>query len=96
MHIKWHKRARQDLREIRAHITADNRKAAAKVAQTILRAIERLTEHPGSGRPGRVLDTKELVVVGTPFLVPYRITDDAIIIVRVLHGARKWPDKFDK
>lgn len=94
MQIKWHRKARQDLREVRAYIAEDNPKAAAKVAQSILQAVERLADNPGIGRPGRVMDTRELVITGTPYLVPYRIVGDAIVILRVLHGARQWPDRF--
>ena len=94
MKIKWHRKARQDLRNIRAYIAEDDPKAAAHVATRILQSVERLPANPAIGRPGRVMDTRELVVVGTPYLVPYRVVGDVIVILRVLHGARKWPDRF--
>jgi toxin ParE1/3/4 len=94
MQIKWHRKARQDLRDLRAFIADDNPQAAATVARSILQAVERLPDHPAIGRPGRVMGTRELVVTGTPYLVPYRVMGDAIVILRVLHGARRWPDRF--
>jgi hypothetical protein len=36
--------------------------------------------------------TRELVIANTPFVVPYRIRDDHIDILRVYHAARMWPD----
>ncbi|WP_296900229.1 type II toxin-antitoxin system RelE/ParE family toxin [Thiohalocapsa sp.] len=45
------------------------------------------------GRPGRVLDTRELMVTGTPYLVPYTVSDNEIVILRVLHGAQQWPQR---
>jgi toxin ParE1/3/4 len=94
MQIKWPRKARQDLRDLRAYIAEDNPQAAAAVARSILQAVERLPGNPAIGRPGRVMDTRELVVAGTPYLVPYRVMGDAIVILRVLHGARQWPDRF--
>ena len=66
MKIKWHRLARQDLRQVRAYIARDDPKAAAKVARRLREAIERLPDNPARGRPGRVIDTRELVVTGTP------------------------------
>ena len=42
-------------------------------------------------RPGRVQGTRELVVPATPFIVVYRIEATGVVILRVLHGAQKWP-----
>jgi toxin ParE1/3/4 len=53
-----------------------------------------LPEHPEIGRPGRISGTRELVVRGTPFIVPYRTVGREIQVLRVYHGARKWPDRF--
>jgi toxin ParE1/3/4 len=89
--IKWHRLARQDLRHVRAYIARDNPKAAARVAQRIRTAVERLSDNPGIGRPGRVIDTRELVVTTTPYLVPYTVSENEIVILRVLHGAQQWP-----
>jgi len=91
MKIKWHRLARQDLRQVRAYIARDNPRAAAKVAQCIRSAIERLPDNPALGRSGRVIDTRELVVTGTPYLVPYTVVDDEIVVLRILHGAQRWP-----
>ena len=90
MKIKWHRLARQDLRQVRAYIARANPKAAAKVARRIREAIERLPDNPVLGRSGRVIDTRELVVTGTPYLVPYTVANDEIVILRILHGARQW------
>jgi len=38
--------------------------------------------------------TRELVVVKTPFVVPYRVVGSEIQILRVLHGARSWPNSL--
>jgi toxin ParE1/3/4 len=59
-----------------------------------LDGVDRLADHPHIGRPGRIEGTRELVVAGTPFVVPYRVRDDCVEVLSVFHGKRKWPDKF--
>jgi toxin ParE1/3/4 len=46
------------------------------------------------GRPGRVPGTRELVIPKTPFIVPYRLQRKVIQILRVYHGARRWPESL--
>jgi toxin ParE1/3/4 len=48
---------------------------------------------PNIGRPGRVPGTRELVVSGTPFVTVYRVESNVLWVLRVLHGARRWPDR---
>jgi toxin ParE1/3/4 len=91
MILKWHRRARQDLGKIRAYIGRDNPQAAARAAQRIVEAAGQLAKHPGIGRPGRVIDTRELIVTGTPYLMPYAVAGEEIVILRVLHGSQQWP-----
>jgi toxin ParE1/3/4 len=56
--------------------------------------VERLKDFPESGRPGRFEGTRELVMTNAPYILPYRILDDRLCILRVLHSARLWPDKL--
>ncbi len=94
MRLSWSRAALNDLVELRAYIANDRPRAAAGVARRILGAVNHLQEHPRMGRPGRVEGTRELVVSKTPYLVPYRVQGDTVVLLRVLHGARKWPDRF--
>ena len=91
MKLVWSRTAVHDLRDLRDHISQHNPKAAADVAQAILRAVEALPEFPAIGRPGRVPNTRELVVTGTPFIVPYAVKRDTIELLAVFHGAQSWP-----
>jgi toxin ParE1/3/4 len=89
--IRWLRLALADLDELMVFIAADRPEAAAAMAAKIWQAVQRLTGQPAMGRLGRVPGTRELVVAGTPFIVPYRCIGGEIQILRVLHGARKWP-----
>jgi toxin ParE1/3/4 len=91
----WSPEAIDDLAALRAYIERDNPAAARRVALHIIHNVEvLLPANPMMGRPGRVPGTRELVIPRTPFIVPYRLQGDIIHILRVFHGARRWPDRF--
>ena len=47
---------------------------------------------PESGREGRVVGTRELVVSRFPYLVVYILREDnEVIVQRVLHTSQQWP-----
>jgi toxin ParE1/3/4 len=77
---------------VRAYIARDNPSAAADIAQRIRDALKLLGDYPAAGRAGRVPNTRELVVTGTPYILPYRVRAEAVEILRVLHGARQWSE----
>jgi toxin ParE1/3/4 len=82
------------LEAIGDYIGADNPKAAEQTVERILERVAELAVHPHTGRPGRIATTRELVVTGTPFVVPYRVRDEHVEVLSVFHGARKWPESF--
>jgi toxin ParE1/3/4 len=92
MRLFWAPGAIEDLRHLRATIARNNLRAAAEIAAKVLAAVERLSSFPASGRPGRVPNTRELVVPGTPLVIPYTVTDRGVEIIAVLHGTRRWPE----
>ena len=94
MTIVWSPRAIAHLTALRAHIAHDNPPAARRIATTLLDAVEALAQHPNLGRPGRVAGTRELVVPGTRYVIPYRLRGDRLEIVAVFHSRRKWPARF--
>ena len=95
MNILWSPEAIEDLTSLRAHIAQDDPVAARGVALHFIHNFEQLLpDNPQMGRPGRVPGTRELVIPKTPFIVPYRLHRNAIQIMRVYHGARRWPESF--
>jgi len=94
MRLKWLDLALDDLDEIAVHISRDNPDAARRMVGRLWNAANTLVAQPEMGRPGRVHGTRELVVGNTPFVVPYRIVGSEIQILRILHGAKNWPDHF--
>ena len=95
MNILWSPEAIDDLTSLRAYIAEDDPAAARGVVLHIIHNIEQLLpNNPQMGRPGRVPGTRELVIPKTPFIVPYRLQRNVIQILRVYHGARRWPESF--
>jgi len=94
MHLEWSVFARADRKSIFDYIEEDNPRAAITVDERIRTRVVSLAQFPEMGRPGRIEGTRELVVSGTPYIAAYRITGDTVQILRVLHGAQKWPDKM--
>jgi addiction module RelE/StbE family toxin len=92
--VRWLRRALANLDAEAEYIAEDNPAAAGRVVLNILRAVDLLKKNPALGRAGRVAGTRELVVPGTPYIVPYRVRGEAVEILRVFHAARKWPEKL--
>lgn len=94
MRVRWVEVALANLNAEADYIARDNPSAAARIVELIVRAVKQLEQFPAIGRPGRVAGTRELVVTGTPYIVPYRVRGECIEVIRVLHGSRRWPTSF--
>ena len=64
---------------------------ARRIALLIHERIHTLTDFPELGRRGRKEGTRELIMIGLPYLAIYRQQGEAIEILRILHGAQVWP-----
>jgi toxin ParE1/3/4 len=89
--VVWSDDALQDFESAILHIAQESKKAALLVAERIETAIDRLGEMP-TGHPGRVRGTYEKVVLKTPYIVAYALSERRVTIVRIIHGARDWTD----
>ncbi len=92
--IRWTRKALENLYQIAAYIAQDNPTRARSFIGEIKEKTELLAKFPGLGRPGRVPATRELVVHAN-YVVPYRVKDNTVQIIRVQHVARLWPRRFD-
>lgn len=94
MKLEWSALAITDREEIFDYIAAENPAAAIRIDERISECVGGLQQFPETGRPGRVDGTRELVVVGTPYIAAYQVLSDRLRVLRVLHGARLWPDSL--
>ncbi|MDX1724037.1 MAG: type II toxin-antitoxin system RelE/ParE family toxin [Pseudomonas sp.] len=94
MQIKWLRTALRNLDEEIAFIAAEDPQAARRTASRILAAIALLETQPDLGRPGRVPGTRELVVLDSRYLIPYRVNRQIIEILRVFHTSRSLSQRW--
>jgi toxin ParE1/3/4 len=95
LRIRWTRPALADLEAIGDFIARDNPVAAQRIVLSLVTSIDKLRDHPNLGSLGRLTGTRELVVVGTPYIVPYRVRGDDVEVLAVFHGARRWPGAFE-
>jgi toxin ParE1/3/4 len=93
MTVRWTPTALRDLESLHACIRDDNPAAADAFVGKILAGIGALTQHPEMGRTGRLAATRELAV--HPFVLAYRLRRGIVEILAIIHGARRWPDRFN-
>ena len=94
MQIRWTAPAAAALESITDLVARENSRAAFEIAQRIRFAADLLAEHPRMGRAGRIRGTRELVILGIPYIVPYRIKGHEVHILSVYHTSRKWPESL--
>jgi toxin ParE1/3/4 len=92
--LHWTPIAIGHLRATYEYLASDSEPAADSLVEHIFSAVEHLAQYPQMGREGRVEGTRELIIVGTPYVVAYRIGRNRIDVLAVFHGARKWPREF--
>ena len=95
MRIVFTRRYLQELATIGDYLGDRNPRAAARIVNDIHSKTTRLlTANPFIGRPGEIDGTRELVIIGTPYVVAYRVASDQVEVLFVQHGAREWPDQL--
>lgn len=95
MQVRWLRQALRNLDEETAWIAQDSPKSAAAFITHMTSSAAMLADHPHMGRPGRVPGTRELVVTRFSYILPYRVREQNVEILRVFHTARKWPQRFE-
>jgi len=94
MRVSWLRTALRNLDEEATYIAADDAAAARLVVERVLNAVAQLATQPDLGRPGRVPGTRELVVLNTRYLIPYRVRGTEVQILRVFHTSRRPPKQW--
>jgi toxin ParE1/3/4 len=84
--IEWTDEAVGNLEAIIAYISAFNPPAAQRLAERLIAVADSLAEFPERGR--QVGDGRREMTVVWPYVVRYRIAEDAVYILRIRHGAR--------
>jgi plasmid stabilization system protein ParE len=91
MRLRYTRRARQHIDGIHSYIAERNPDAARRVIQRIRATAELLAEFPLTGHPGLVRGTREMIVVGLPYVIVHRIdpkNDRIMEILGIYHMAQ--------
>lgn len=88
-------KAEDDLRDIWLFVARNDPDAADRLVAEITRRFPTLAQFPEIGRRrDELLPDARSLSVGR-YLIFYRLIDDGIEIIRVVHGARNLPALFD-
>jgi toxin ParE1/3/4 len=86
--IHWRPQAINDLIRIARHVATRSPINAKKVYDQVQAKAAALATFPNMGRAGRRKGTRELVV-HSHYIVVYRVTGQAVEIIRVKHTSRQ-------
>ena len=90
--IEWTEPAWKDLDEVTDYLSGhEDSQLADEIVNRILKAPEYLSSLPWSGKPGRVPETRELLVQNTRYALVYSVSDATVFILRVMHSSRLFP-----
>jgi toxin ParE1/3/4 len=91
--VKWRlsRRAAQDFDDIYLYRSQDSEETAQRVLSAIIAAIRRTALQPLSGRPGGRPGIREIVLTDYPYVIPYRLQDGDLIVLRIFHMSRDRP-----
>ncbi|MDR3702165.1 MAG: type II toxin-antitoxin system RelE/ParE family toxin [Candidatus Sulfopaludibacter sp.] len=86
MEIRWSLPAAEDLERICERIERDNPDAARRVARTIYDAC---AEPENSA--AECLDGGNCCFLPSPYVVVYKVSEQAVEISRIFHSTQDWP-----
>jgi plasmid stabilization system protein ParE len=96
MRVRFSQEALADLNSHLAYIKRRSPQGARRVRASIYAAAKRAAMFPEAARrrdeptdePGAVPGTREIVLPDYPYIMPYRVEDNTLIILRVFHAAQ--------
>jgi toxin ParE1/3/4 len=89
MNWRLTRQAADDLTSIYQYRAQQSEETAQRVLASIFAAIRRAAMYPLSGRPGARPRTREIVVTDYPYMIPYRVQGDELIVLRIFHARQR-------
>jgi plasmid stabilization system protein ParE len=83
MRVEWLRTALKKLDDEAAYIAIENPEAAADFVQAIIASVDHLGRFPATGREGRLPGTREWVAPDRLYLIPYRVRQGRLQVLRV-------------
>lgn len=91
MRLRWTPAAAEDLEYIKDYLTEHHPQFAQSTIIQLYESIRALKTSPRLGRVGREEGTRELVLTRLPYVVAYRIREQAVEVLHIFHGAQNRP-----
>ena len=89
MRLRWMPSAAADLASISDYLTASRPAFRDRTIRQIHDTLRALRKYPNRGRLGKRPGTREILFQPMPYLAIYRIQEDTIEVLRILHGAQQ-------
>ena len=96
MIVYWTAPARRDRRGVYRYYLEDvgSLRTADRIDAAVFSINELLATYPYAGRTCRIAGTRELVIKDTLHLAVYRVAEQKVAILRVIHHAQRWPRRL--
>lgn len=94
MRIRWLRSAIRDLNALADYLAQDDQEFAQHMYAEIRQQCDSLCDFPEKERPGRISGTKELVLVKYQYVIPYRVKNNVVEILRIFHTRQKPPERY--
>ena len=88
--VYWLPKANDSRARQLGYLAKRNPKLAIAVGDAIMAAVAKLADDPDLSRVGRIAGAREYRIPDTPFLLVYRIEQEAVVILRLLHHRRRF------
>ncbi len=92
MKVRYSNLALAELDAILAGIKAENPNAAASFQARVHRVVERVGQFPeGAQEVAERPSVRRVPLLRYPYVIHYTVGDDEVVILRIVHGARRSP-----
>jgi toxin ParE1/3/4 len=88
MRVRWTVAAADDLHQIHEYLKEHHPNLARSTVIALREAILSLKKFPSRGRPGAVEGTREWLHERLPYIMAYRVKEDAVEILHIWHPSR--------
>lgn len=92
MQVKWLRRALRNLEQARNYVFQENPTTAQELIIKIQNAANQLQKYPFMGKNGRVEGTRELIISNSPYILIYRVKEESVEVLRILHTSKRYPE----
>ncbi len=92
--VIWLQKALQNLADELTFIHKEDPNVAKRIASLVKSRVDSLENFPEKGRVGRIKGTRELIFTEIPYIMPYKVQGEDILILRFFHTHRKMPKQW--